>query len=77
MNETAYRLSGEIAAIGAFLRPLAGIRRVKVLRYHPFAASRYEALGMENTLPEPRTFPEDVARAAAVLNSYGLNAVTD
>ena len=61
--------------IGAFLRELNGIRKVKVLRYHDLAASRYEALGMENTLPAPRTEPADVQQAVEILRRYGLNAV--
>jgi len=61
--------------IGEFLRDLRGIRKVKVLQYHDLAASRYEALGMENTLPKTRTEPADVQRAVELLRRYGLNAV--
>ena len=65
---------GECEKIGAFLRPLRGIRRVKVLRYHPFAASRYEALEMENTLPAPLTQKRDVENAVRLLRRFGLPA---
>lgn len=61
--------------IGAFLQELKGIRKIKVLQYHDLAASRYEALGMENTLPKTRTEPADVQRAVERLRRYGLNAV--
>lgn len=66
---------GECDAIGAFLKDLTGIVKVKVLQYHPFAASRYDALGMENTMPDAQTTVEDVDRAVDVLRAYGLNAV--
>ena len=66
---------GEIPAIAALLHDLPGIIKVKVLRYHDLSASRYEALGMENTLPPARTTVEDVARAVSVFTAAGLPAV--
>lgn len=65
----------ECDAIGKALSTLGGIEKIKVLKYHSFAASRYEALGMENTLPDVVTEREDVERAVNVLRSYGLCAV--
>lgn len=66
---------GQCAKIGRFLRNMPGIRKVKVLQYHRFAASRYEALGMKCTLPDTVTTPEDVQTAVSVLRSAGLNAI--
>jgi len=66
---------GEIPAIGALLKDMPGITKVKVLRYHNLAASRYEALGMENTLPPPLTTLAHVASAVETLSAYGINAV--
>ena len=66
---------GECEKIGKVLRGLKGIRKVKVLQYHCFAASRYDALGMENTLPDTVTHIEDVDWAVDILKKYGLNAV--
>lgn len=66
---------GECEAIGAFLRNCRGIERIKVLQYHAFAASRYEALGMTCTLPDTVTRSEDVQRAVETLQSMGLPAV--
>ena len=57
---------GECDKIGAFLMNLKGITKVKVLQYHNFAASRYEALNMANTLPDTKTSPKDVQWAADV-----------
>lgn len=66
---------GEREKIGAFLRNMKGISKVKVLQYHSFSASRYEALGMENTLPRTETTPRDVEETVEVLRSFGLPAV--
>ena len=66
---------GECEKIGAFLRGLKGISKIKVLQYHPFAASRYFALGMKNTMPDTVTTFEDVERSVSILKSYGLPAV--
>ncbi len=66
---------GECEKIGAFLRGLKGISKIKVLQYHPFAASRYLALGMKNTMPDTVTTFEDVERSVSILKSYGLPAV--
>lgn len=68
---------GEVAAIGQLLAPLSGIEKVKVLRYHDFAASRYAALAMENTLPPNRTGEKDVEQAVQCLRACGLNAVAE
>lgn len=65
---------GECEKIGAFLQDKSGIVRVKVLQYHDYAASRYDALGLENSMPRTVTTKEDVASAVACLKRYGLNA---
>lgn len=64
----------ECNKIGELLSRL-GIKKIKVLQYHPFAASRYTALGMENTLPKTETTPNDVETAVSILRSYGLSAI--
>ena len=66
---------GEADAIGAFLSGMKGISGVKVLRYHDLAASRYEALGMLNTLPINVTRQSDVTEAERIIASYGINIV--
>lgn len=65
----------EAEGIARLLSGLRGITKVKVLRYHALSASRYEALGMENTLPETETSFDDVENAVNILRSHGLNAV--
>ena len=66
----------ECEKIGEFLQNRPGITRVKVLQYHDLAASRYEALGMENTLPKTITTAEDVVYACQKLRTYGLQAIS-
>ena len=66
---------GECESIAKTLSGLKGITKVKVLQYHRFSASRYAALGMENTLPDTETTATDVERAVEILKLYGLNAV--
>lgn len=41
----------EIEKMSKFLKKLKNVKRVKVLAFHNFASSKYEALGKENTLP--------------------------
>ena len=65
----------ECVKIGEFLKDKPGITRIKVLQYHDFAASRYAALGMENTMPQTVTTLEDMANAVNTLKNFGLNAV--
>ncbi len=42
---------GEIEAIARFLAPLQSVTKIRLLAYHSYAGSKYEALGMENKLP--------------------------
>ena len=65
----------ECERIAKKLSELQGITKVKVLQYHRFSASRYKALGMENTLPDTETTARDVDDAVEILKHYGLNAV--
>lgn len=68
---------GEIEGMGGFLKDLSAVKCVKVLPYHGFAASKYEALGMENPLPRTESPGDEVlAQAVARLRSFGLNAVS-
>lgn len=41
----------EIEEISVFLKKIKNVKKVKVLPYHNFAFSKYEALGKKNTLP--------------------------
>ena len=65
----------ECENIAKFLSSVRGITKVKVLQYHSFSASRYEALGMLNTLPNTQTTLQDVEKSVSILRNYGLHAV--
>jgi pyruvate formate lyase activating enzyme len=65
----------ECEDIAKFLSGLQGITKVKVLQYHSFSASRYEALGILNTLPDTQTTSYDIEAAVNIFKSYGLHAV--
>ena len=54
---------GEIGKIADFVKTLRNVTGVRVLKYHNYARSKYEALDMENTLPE--AIPTDAEMAAA------------
>ena len=65
----------ECEDIAKLLSGLQGITKVKVLQYHSFSASRYEALGMFNTLPDTKTTSYDIEAAVNIFKSYGLHSV--
>lgn len=50
-----------------FLKPLKNIKAVKVLPYHNYAGSKYEALGMKNTLPQILPTEEEIKKTEKVL----------
>ena len=64
----------ECTNIAKFISTL-DITKVKVLQYHRYAGSRYEALGLKNTLPLTSTTFDDIENVIEILKSYGLNAV--
>lgn len=61
--------------IGKLLKDIPGIKKIKVLKYHSLASSRYDALNMKNTLPDTVTTSEDVDKAVSILRAHGLNAI--
>ena len=57
----------QIDKIVKFLKPLKNIKAVKVLPYHNYAGSKYEALGMKNTLPHILPTEEEIKKTEKVL----------
>ena len=66
---------GECERIGRFLKNFKGITKIKVLKYHNYAISKYEALDIKNTMPDTETTYDDVENAVKILTSLGLNAI--
>ena len=58
--------SGEIEKIADFVKSLSNVTGVRVLPYHNYARSKYEALSMENTLPDSVPTSEEMDRAKAL-----------
>ncbi len=67
----------EIEAIADILAPLSCITKVKVLPYHDYAGSKYESLGMENTMPKvEKPTDEMLGSAVEILRAKGINAIS-
>lgn len=55
----------QMEKIGAFLKTLQNVVRVRVLAYHNYAGSKYAALGMPQALPATLPTNEEIERAKA------------
>ncbi len=53
----------EMAKIGEFLSKLKNLKKVRLLAYHNYAGSKYDSLGMVNTLPEKTPTEENLEKA--------------
>ena len=64
----------EAEAIAKKLSEFKNIESVDILKYHNFSGSKYDALGLENTMPqvEPPT-DEALSEIRCLFASYGLN----
>lgn len=54
----------QMEKIATFLRKIENLKMVKVLPYHDYAGSKYEALGMNNMLPRRVPNREEIIQAA-------------
>ena len=67
--------SGEVDKIGELLSRI-GVKSIKVLAYHDLARSKYESLGMRDTMPRvDRPSAKDIEAVVERLRAFGLNAV--
>ncbi|MEE0946922.1 MAG: glycyl-radical enzyme activating protein [Acutalibacteraceae bacterium] len=67
----------EAEKIGMFLKENNFKGKVKILKYHSFAASRYEALSMPCYMPETETRDEHIIEAKNVFNKYKIEVCAD
>ncbi len=58
---------GEVEKIAEFLSGLKNITKIRVLAYHNYAGSKYDALGMENTLPKRLPTEEETENARDII----------
>lgn len=66
----------ETEQMAQILADIGGISLVRVLPYHPFAASKYESLGLEYTMPDATRPTRDMmTQAVNIFKQHGLNAV--
>lgn len=66
------RNDDQIEPIGRFLTSLSCITAVKILPYHNYAASKYLALAMENTLPPTIPTDAEIQAANEMMRGLGL-----
>lgn len=53
----------QIKRISVFLKEIRNIKKIKILPYHDYAGSKYEALDMENTMPKAVPSKEQINKA--------------
>ena len=60
---------GQIEKIANFLKPLKNVSKIRIIPYHNLAGSKYEALGMKNTLPTRLPTDEELKNAATIIKN--------
>lgn len=66
---------GEIQNIALVLKKLKNLQKVRVLLYHNYASSKYNALDMQNTLPEEVPNNAQLEQAKNILKSHGIKVL--
>ena len=59
----------QIEKIAKFIAPLHNISKIRLLAYHNYAGSKYEALGMQNTLPNRLPTDKEMKNAKDTIES--------
>ena len=60
----------QINKIAEFLKELKNVTKVRVLPYHNYAGSKYEALCMENSLPVRLPDGDEIKNAENIVAPY-------
>lgn len=60
----------QINKIAEFLKELKNVTKVRVLPYHNYAGSKYEALDMENSLPSELPDGDEIKKAENIVVPY-------
>jgi pyruvate-formate lyase-activating enzyme len=58
---------GQIEKIACFLAPFKNIKKIRVLPYHNYAGSKYEALNLPNSLPKLLPTDEEIEKATETI----------
>ncbi|MBE6761255.1 MAG: glycyl-radical enzyme activating protein [Ruminococcaceae bacterium] len=69
--------SGEMRAIAEFLSNLKSVKKIKILPYHPFGASKYEFMGKKYALNIPIPSDNEINDTIKIFNEYGLVAIKE
>ena len=65
-----------IESAAEFLSPLDNITAIRLLAYHRLAGSKYQSLGLENSMPDvPSPDTSQMQQIASWLTRHGLNVV--
>ena len=59
----------QIEKIARFLAPLQNVTKIRVLPYHNYAGSKYEALNIPNTLPNRLPTDAEIKSAAETIKN--------
>ena len=59
--------SGEMEEIAVLLKTMRNITKIRLLPYHNYASSKYEALNMKNTLPNILPSESEMKRVRAII----------
>lgn len=67
--------SEQIEKLAEFMSKLKNLTKVRVLAYHNYAGSKYEAMGMKNTLPDKIPTEEMINDAVNNIEKYGITVL--
>ena len=59
----------EMEKIANFIKDMKSIRSVRIMPFHKYAASKYKALGIKNTMPDNTPTDEDIHRMQELIKS--------
>ena len=62
----------EMEKIADFLSGLKNVKAVRILPYHKYADSKYEALGIKNTLPNRAPTDEEIEKAKELFTKHNI-----
>ena len=65
---------GEMEEIAKFLTEIKNIKKIKILPYHQFGASKYENIGIEYDLNITPPQKQEINSVIDIFNKYGLTA---
>ena len=67
--------SSQMKKISAFIAELSNVTKVRILPYHNYAGSKYDSLGIKNTLPKILPATEETMEICEYMKTLGINAV--